>query len=179
MIADVASFLRYFEGVHGRTTRDVGSLPKEAEEWKPPPSDDDESSWGIPEIVRHIAEARMFFASAFAGEGWVWDPWQEDLGRSEDWVPALERSFAAFSARLSEIPEERLGEKVDPIAREGRPLSGWRVLMMMVEHEIHHRSQLETYAGLNGWPVNQIFGRTNEWVVSQRDAEMQDPSQRR
>ena len=178
LIADLDSFLRYFDGVHRRTVRDVGSLPAEAASWKPPPSEDDESSWGVPEIVRHIAEARLFFASAFAGRGWVWDPSPDGFERSEDWVPALERSFEEFSARLSEVPREKLGDKVDPIAREGRPLSGWRVLMMMVEHEVHHRSQLETYAGLNGWPVNQLFGRTNEWVVSQRDAEMRDSPER-
>jgi uncharacterized damage-inducible protein DinB len=27
-------------------------------------------------------------------------------------------------------------------------LSGWRILMMMLEHEVHHRSQIDTYAGL-------------------------------
>jgi uncharacterized damage-inducible protein DinB len=172
LITDIPSFLRYFEGVHGRTARDVGSLPQEAEPWRPPPSQDEESSWGVSEIVRHIAEARLFFASAFLGAGWVWDPWPDPVDRKDDWTAALERSFGAFSERVSEAPAERLREKVDPIAKEGRPLSGWRVLLMMVEHEVHHRSQLETYAGLNGWPVNQTFGRTNEWVVSQREAEM-------
>ena len=30
-------------------------------------------------------------------------------------------------------------------------LSGWRVLLLMMEHDIHHRSQIDTYAGINGW----------------------------
>ena len=34
-------------------------------------------------------------------------------------------------------------------------LSGWRILMMMLEHDIHHRSQIDTYAGINGWDVPQ------------------------
>jgi uncharacterized damage-inducible protein DinB len=179
VISDVSSFVRYLEGVHRRTARDVGSLPPEAQTWKPPPSSDEESSsWTIPDIVRHIAEARLFFAGAFMGEGWVWDRWPDGLERIEAWLPALEKSSGAFSARVSEAPDERLASKVDPMAGEGRPLSGWRVLMMMVEHEIHHRSQLETYAGLNGWPVNQLFGRTNEWVVSQRESEMRDRPER-
>ncbi len=172
VIADLQSFVRYFEGVHGRTARDVGSLPEEAESWRPPPSKDQEASWGVPQIVKHIAEARLFFAGAFLGEGWVWDQWPDPVERKDEWLAALEKSFGAFSARVSDVQADRLGEKVDPIAKEGRPLSAWRLLMMMVEHEVHHRSQLETYAGLNGWPVNQTFGRTNEWVVSQREAEM-------
>jgi uncharacterized damage-inducible protein DinB len=171
VIADVPSFLRYFDGVHARTVRDVGVLPVEAESWKPPPSEDQEAAWGIPEIVRHIAEARRFFTSAFLGNGWVWENWPDALESKDRWVPALEESRDELVSALGGAAEERLRVRVDPIAKEGRPLSGWRLLMMMVEHEVHHRSQIETYAGLNGWPVNQIFGRTNEWVVSQRDAE--------
>ena len=38
-------------------------------------------------------------------------------------------------------------------------LPGWRVLLMMMEHDIHHRSQIDTYAGTQGWPVPDIFGR--------------------
>ena len=177
MIEDLPSFLRFFEGVHRRTVRDVSSLPAEAESWKPPPSEDAESSWGAPEIVRHLAEARPFFMSSFLGKGWVWEAWPDPLDRRESWVPALEDSFAAVTEELGAGPAGRLRERIDPIAEEGHPVSGWRVLMMMVEHEVHHRSQLETYAGLNGWPVNQIFGRSNEWVVAQRDDELRRRSE--
>jgi hypothetical protein len=37
--------------------------------------------------------------------------------------------------------------------------------MMMLEHDVHHRSQIDTYAGLEQWPVQQIFGRTAEEVA--------------
>ncbi len=171
MIADIPTFLRYFDGVHGRTVRDVSSLPAEAEGWRPPTSSDEESSWGVPDIVRHVAEARRFFAGAFLGEGWVWDAWEDRLERRGSWVPALKRSHELFRSRMGEASDGRLRERIEGIAGEGPALSGWRVLMMMVEHEVHHRSQLSTYAGLNGWPVNQIFGRTNEWVVARRGEE--------
>ncbi|MGH2710866.1 MAG: DinB family protein [Actinomycetota bacterium] len=174
MISDVPAFLRYFEGVHARTVRDVSALPEEAESWRPPPSKDAEASWGVPEIVRHIAEARRFFTSAFLGNGWVWDDWPDTLPRKASWVPALDASRDELVGTLADAGDEQLHARVDPIAKEGRSLSGWRLLMMMVEHEVHHRSQLQTYAGLNSWPVNQIFGRTNEWVVAQREAPSAD-----
>lgn len=41
-------------------------------------------------------------------------------------------------------------------------LSSWRVLMLLAEHEVHHRSQIVTYASLNGWPVTDVFGRSWE-----------------
>ena len=46
----------------------------------------------------------------------------------------------------------------------GATLSGWRLLMMMVEHEVHHRSQIDSYAGLEGWPVPHIFNRSAESI---------------
>ena len=46
------------------------------------------------------------------------------------------------------------------------PLSGWRILMMMTEHEVHHRSQIDAYAGLQGWPVPDIFDRSAESVAA-------------
>jgi len=46
----------------------------------------------------------------------------------------------------------------------GQTLSGWRLLMMMLEHEVHHRSQIDSYAGLEGWSVPDIFGRSAESI---------------
>jgi len=38
----------------------------------------------------------------------------------------------------------------------------------MVEHEVHHRSQIDTYAGLEGWPVPDIFGRSAEDIAARQ-----------
>jgi uncharacterized damage-inducible protein DinB len=50
-------------------------------------------------------------------------------------------------------------------------LAGWRLLLMMMEHDIHHRSQIDTYAGINGWDVPQIYNRTAETIGSLQPAE--------
>ena len=50
-------------------------------------------------------------------------------------------------------------------------LSGWRILMMMLEHEVHHRSQIDTYAGLEGWPVPDIFERSAEAISALQPAQ--------
>ena len=171
MITDVPAFLRYFEGVHRRTVRDIADLPEEAESWVPSTAHDEESSWGIAQIVRHIAEARSFFANAFVGKGWVWDAWPDPMDRREAWVPALEGSLARLGATLADASDDRLGTKVETLGG-GSTFSAWRLLPMMVEHEVHHRSQIATYSGLNGWPVHQTFDRTNEWVVAQREDQL-------
>lgn len=165
MITDVGAFLRYFDGVHRRTVRDVSALPADAETWRPAPGPDEEASWGIPKIVGHMAESRTFFGGVCAGRGWRWEPWEERLDSRDSWAPALERSRERL-AELLEVGPEQLRAKVPMLGDPGRSLSAWRALLMMVEHEVHHRSQLATYAGLNGWPVHQLFDRTNEWVVA-------------
>ena len=53
----------------------------------------------------------------------------------------------------------------------GATLKGWRVLMMMMEHDIHHRSQIDTYAGLNGWDPPDIFHRSAETIADLQDTQ--------
>ena len=171
VITDVASFVSWFEGVHRRTLRDVRLLPAEAETWVPP-TGDGEAAWGIPQLVRHTAEARPYFGSAFAGDGWVWDPWPDEVTGPETWVTALERSMELLRDRVGGVPDDRLREKVALISTDDFEVSAWRILMMMAEHEVHHRAQMSAYAGLKGWPVAQTFDRTNEWVVAQRENEL-------
>ena len=171
MFTDVTGYLKYFQGVRRRTIRDVAALPEEAETWRPPYGDD-EAGWGIPKIVEHIAESPFFFSSAYRGLGWVWQSLPDGLGPRSAWVPALERAAEQYGAELADTPAQWLGRRIEALGDPTASLAGWRVLMMPIEHEIAHRAQLTTYAGLNGWPLHQIFDRTNEEVVAQRDEEL-------
>lgn len=171
MFADAPAFLAWFEGVHRRTVRDVSALPVDAERWMPSmATGDDGSAWGIPELVAHLAEARGYFASAFLGQGWIWEPWPNALPARDEWVPALESSMEGLRAALSS-PAADLERRVEQIGDPTRSVSSWRVLLMLTEHEISHRAQITTYAGSNGWPVQQLFGRDNEWVRAQAERE--------
>ena len=165
MITDIDDFLRYFDAVHRRAMRDVGALPPEAERWTPP-ARAGESGWDIAQIVGHLAGSRLYFARAYRGEGWIAD-WEPPVtGSQSSWLPALEASAQEFRRRLAGTPREWLTRRVPLIDTDGT-ISGWRVLMMMLEHEVHHRSQIDTYAGLQGWPVPDIFGRSAERVAQQ------------
>ena len=167
MITDIETFLRYFRGVHKRALRDIGALPPAAEKWAPP-SGRGENAWSIAEIVRHMAGTRMYFARAYRGEGWIAD-WEPPITKSQSsWLPALEASAEEFVRRLEGTPNEWLQRKVRMLDTDGE-LSGWRVLMMMLEHEVHHRSQIDTYAGLEGWDVPHIYGRSAEQVGLERE----------
>ncbi|HLZ72501.1 MAG TPA: DinB family protein [Dehalococcoidia bacterium] len=171
MLTDVETFLRYFRAVNRRAMRDVGTLPAAAASWRPP-AGEGENAWDIRQLVAHMCGSRLYFAHAYLNEGWTAVRWPEDLHGQASWVPALEHSCEQFCERLSGTPNEWLERRIELIDTPSATIAGWRALLMMVEHDIHHRSQIDTYAGLNGWPVAQIFDRTYEAVAAQRDDQL-------
>ncbi len=162
MITAIADFLRYFEGVHRRTVRDIDALPPDAGAWTPS-AGEAEAAWGIAELVAHIARSRSFFLGAYRAEGWIMPP-GGDPPDPTTWLALLEESAAALAAGLETTPDGWLQRRVPLIEGDGS-LAGWRVLMMLVEHEVHHRSQIDTYAGLNGWSPPDIFGLSAEDIA--------------
>jgi uncharacterized damage-inducible protein DinB len=169
VITDVVSYLRFFDSVRRRTERDVAALPPEAAAWRPAAASG-EAGWGIGELVGHIGGSRLYFASAYRGEGWILATPDLDRADPRTWLPWLQSSAERFVALLRETPEEWLTRRIDMIDTPGT-LHGWRLLMMMLEHEVHHRSQIDTYAGLQGWSVPHIFERSAETIASLQPAQ--------
>ena len=163
MITDIASYLRFFDSVRRRTARDVAALPPAAAGWRPT-AGSGEAAWNIGQIVSHIGVSRLYFASAYRGEGWIWAAPDMDPADQATWLPWLEQSAERYAARLADTPDDWLTRRVDTIDTPGATLSGWRILMMMLEHEVHHRSQIDAYAGQAGWPVPDIFNRSAESI---------------
>ena len=161
VITSMAAFLRYFDAVNRRAMRDVGALPAEADGWTPA-TGDGENAWSINKLVGHMCGSRLYFASAYRGEGWISAP-PPDVSSRDRWLPALEGSAAEFRRLLEDTHGDWLDRKVAMIDTAGG-LSGWRVLLMMMEHDIHHRSQIDTYAGLSGWDVPDIYNRSAESI---------------
>jgi uncharacterized damage-inducible protein DinB len=168
MIDSIASFLRYFDAVNRRAMRDITALPPAADGWTPAIGEG-EKAWNINTLVGHMCGARLYFASAYRGDGWI-SPAPPDVSRRDLWLPALEDSARALHAALDATPDAWLQRKVAMIDSDGA-LSGWRVLMMMLEHDIHHRSQIDTYAGINGWGVPDIYGRSAETIGGLQESE--------
>ena len=175
MITSIADYLKYFESVNRRDIRDVAALPPEADGWRPA-NGEGEKAFTINQLVGHICGQRFYFLAAYMGEGWtearinalpgtpVRPPRPRiDVSTRDTWVPALEASAREFSESLSQTPEEWLQRKI-PSIDSAVEFSGWRLLMMMLEHNISHRSQIDTYAGINDWDPPQIYNRTAERI---------------
>jgi len=144
VIRSVADFIRYFEGVRRRTWTVVDRLTPALAAWRPRP---DEFTGGA--IVRHLAGAERFFVTRVVDDRWTDD---------------LERAHGEEMARLATVPDVRLKATITDL--EGHPTRVWRVLMAMVEHEVHHRSQLDCWLAAAGAEPPQLYGYRMEDVVA-------------
>ena len=66
----------------------------------------------------------------------------------------------AIFGKLS--PEDLQAKCVTPA---GTPITTWKWLRLLPEHEIHHRGQMYTYLGLLGVATPPIYGMTSEQVA--------------
>ncbi|HXH84885.1 MAG TPA: DinB family protein [Candidatus Tectomicrobia bacterium] len=160
MIASVADFARYFEGVRRRTWAAVDRITPALAGWAPRPGE-----FTCAAIVRHLAGAERFFVTRV-----VDDRWTDDLDVAADTADldgaraALRDLHAEAMGRLAALPDARLAQTI--VDLEGRRVRVWRFLMAMVEHEIHHRSQLDAWLALAGVEPPQVFGYRMEDVVA-------------
>jgi len=159
MLGDIEEFLQHFRGLNRRAVRDIGGLDAAAEAWTPP-AGEGENGWGVGQIVAHMATSRVFFARAYVEGEWHAEEWPGPTETGAQWVAALDGSAARVQELLSGTPADLLRRPVTML--DGRPQPGWRLLLFLVEHEVAHRSQVQAYAGLYGWGVHHIFGRSAE-----------------
>jgi uncharacterized damage-inducible protein DinB len=164
MLTSIAEFIRYFEGVRRRTWAAVDRVTPALVDWAPRPG---ELSCGA--LVRHLAGAERFFVTKV-----VEDRWTEALDPGapldlEATRALLRDGHAAAMARLAALPDARLRARVADL--EGRPVEAWRFLLAMVEHEVHHRSQLDGYLAAAGAEPPQLYGYRLEEVIARVRAE--------
>ena len=163
MITSIAEFVKYFDGVRRRTVTAVDRVGAPLASFKPRPAE-----WTCGEIVRHLAGAERFFVTKVVEDRFSADL---ELGPDEGWRVTrarLDDVHRAAMSRLTALPDARLHEKVSDL--DGGRVSAWRFLMAMVEHEIHHRSQLDAWLAMAGAEPPQIYGYRMEEVIAKLGA---------
>lgn len=161
-IAEIQPFLEYFESVRKRTLNVIRSIPADKFDWTYR-----DGKFTLADMVRHIAaiernmfaENVQFRPSRYQGCG-------KDLADGPENVLAFfdrlhQESMAIFS-RLT--PEDLKKKCVTPA---GTPITVWKWLRAMVEHEIHHRGEIYMYLNLLDITAPPMYGLTAEQV---RDA---------
>jgi uncharacterized damage-inducible protein DinB len=155
MHLDLTAFLDHLDRVHERTRRVVRCITPEALEWSPAPG-----RWTPGDQVRHLAgiERWMYAENAhgrpsrYAGHG-------RELAVGLDAVLAYYDGLHAASRALfaTLTPAQWDARTATPA---GTPITTWKWLRAMLEHEAHHRGQLYLTLGLLGIATPPIFGLT-------------------
>ncbi len=160
MIQRVDSFTAYFEGVRQRTLKYLRVVPIDSLDWSPRAGE-----FTCRDLICHIAAAEQMFVGATVQGRWKYIGHTDRPNDSLDQLLAyLDTLHADAQASLRSMSDDALHEPRPTL--DGPPVRAWRLLMAMVEHEIHHRSQLAVYLTLMGAQPPQIYGLGVEDVIA-------------
>lgn len=162
---ELNEFLDQFEKVRARTRRVAACIPEDNVEWTYKPG-----AFTLGDLVRHIGVTeRQIWAETVSRRPCGYVTHGRELADGRDAVLAFldrmhEESMAIFRG-LS--PDALEGKCATP---EGTPLTTWKWLRLMPEHEIHHRGQLYTLLGMLDVPVPSLYGLTAAQVQARSQA---------
>jgi len=82
----------------------------------------------------------------------------------DETIHFFNRLHAESVAIFSKLTPENLKEKC--ITPGEAPITKWKWLRAMIEHEIHHRGQIFIYLSVLGINTHPLFGLTSEEVLA-------------
>ena len=164
-MSDHAIFLEYWKSVRARTRRVVACIPREQIEWRPAVG-----RWSFGDIVRHLAGIeRGMYAETAAGRPSRYPGHGRELADGAEAVVAyLDRLHAESLAIFEDLTDAQWNGKA--MTPAGAPVTTWKWLRAMIEHEAHHRGQLYLMLGLLGASTPPIYGLTEEEVLARSRA---------
>jgi len=158
-IQDLNVFLDYLEKIHQRTLRVVRCIPPDKLEWTYR-----SGKFTLGDLARHIATIeRYMFAETVAGRPSRYQGCGRELADGYDEVLSFMERLQAESIKIfSSLEGANLQRKC--ITPEGAPITVWKWLRAMVEHEVHHRGQIYLYLAMLDVPTPPLYGLTSEQV---------------
>ena len=144
-ILEVRPFLDYYERIRERTLRVAKVIPPDKIEWT-----FQTGRFTLGDLLRHLATIERYqFAETVAGRVSSYPGCGRELAEGYDsvlaFVDRLHRESVEIFGRLT--PEDLTRKCLTP---DGTPITTWKWLRAMVEHEIHHRGELSLMLGLLG-----------------------------
>ena len=163
-VASVESFLEYFEKIRQRTLRVIACIPPDMIEWTYR-----EGRFTLGDLIRHLATIERFMyaenvmmrPSRYPGHG-------RELADGYDEVLQFfnrlhEQSMHIFRSLSDEDLHKRC------FTPGGTPITVWKWLRAMVEHEAHHRGQIYLYLSMLDIPTPPLYGLTSEEVLERSE----------
>lgn len=158
-INSVTPFLEYFEKIRSRTMRVIRCIPPDKIEWTY-----QEGKFTLGDLVRHLAtierymyaESARFQPSRYPGCG------QELADGYDGAIDFMETLHQESMDIFRQLDDADLQKKCETPA--GIPITLWKWLRAMIEHEVHHRGQIYMYLGMLGVETPPLYGLTAEEV---------------
>ena len=160
-IRTIQPFLEYFESVRGRTLRVVRSIPAEKFDWTYRAG-----KFTLGDLVRHLGAVERYMwaenaqcrPSRYPGHG------KELADGRENVLAFFERMHSESMEIFARLTDEDLKKKCPTPG--GVPITVWKWLRLMIEHEIHHRGQIYLYLAMLEVPTPPLYGMTSEEVLA-------------
>jgi uncharacterized damage-inducible protein DinB len=140
MLNDIEAFIRFFHGQRRRTQWVVDVFPEERASWRPWPGE-----MSVAEILCHVAAAHMMYATVIAENRWEIDDYEAAAASWKSALVYFDKKTEGALDLIRDFPDRVLTEERRRPSDAGLSIPVWRLVMLMVEHEIHHRAQLESY----------------------------------
>jgi len=159
-IITIEPFLDYYEKLRGRTQRVIQCIPSEKIEWTYKAG-----KFSFGDIIRHLAAIERFMfvenaqlkGSRYPGHG-------KELAEGYDAVLAFMNKMHEESMEIfGKLSAEDLQKKC--LTPQGTPITVWKWLRALAEHEVHHRGQIYLYLAMLEVPTPPLYGLTSEEVL--------------
>jgi uncharacterized damage-inducible protein DinB len=156
-INTIESCLNYFSKIRERTMRIVACIPTDKIEWSAAAG-----KFTLGDLARHIAatERTVFTECACGGRNRYAGCGRELAEGRDQVVRFMERMHSESTNMLTQLSDDQLQQKCR--SADGIPMTTWKLLRSMVEHEVHHRGELYAYLGVLGVTVPPLYGLTSE-----------------
>jgi uncharacterized damage-inducible protein DinB len=165
---DRDEFFHYLEQVHERTMRLVRCIPPDKIEWTCR-----QGEFTLGDLARHIASTgRYVFAECACGRPSRYKGCGRELADGLENVIAFMEGMHDESQQIFRgMSDEDLGKK--GTSPQGVPITAWKLLRSMAEHEAHHRGQMYVYLGIIGVKTPPIYGLNERQLqaISRRSAQ--------
>ena len=160
-IRDRATFLDYLSSFHGRTRRVILCVPPADLEWAPA-----SGRFSFGDIVRHLAGIeRYMYGETVRGEPSRYSGHGRDLADGFDETLAYyDRLHSESKEIFASLSDAQLAGKC--MTPAGTPITTWKWLRAMFEHEAHHRGQAYMMLALKGVKTPPLYGLTEEEVIA-------------
>jgi uncharacterized damage-inducible protein DinB len=137
--------------------RVVCSIPPDKLEWSSGPG-----RFTLGDLARHLAIVERYtWAECVQNRPHQYNGCGRELADGlANVVEFMERQHRDSMEIFSRFTAEQLAQKC--LTPDGTPITRWKALRLMIEHEIHHRGEIYAYLGMLGVATPPLYGMTSE-----------------